>query len=68
MAHTCCALAHTNTYQHQQILCLLDVFLLQAMRLFVGVPVWTPHNRPQDAHPSRAKYLQAFGSTGVAAA
>jgi hypothetical protein len=35
-------------------------FALQAMRLFVGEPVWTPYNRPQDEHPSRAKYLMAF--------
>lgn len=33
---------------------------MQAMRLFVGAPVWTPHNRPQEEHPSRAKYLDKF--------
>ncbi|PNW76229.1 hypothetical protein CHLRE_12g542850v5 [Chlamydomonas reinhardtii] len=32
----------------------------KAMRLFVGAPVWTPHNRPQEEHPSRAKYLDKF--------
>lgn len=30
------------------------------MRLFVGPPVWTPFNRPQEEHPSRQKYLQQF--------
>jgi len=44
------------------------VCLLQAMRLFVGVPVWTPHNRPQEQHPSRVKYLQDFAASSVAAA
>ena len=34
----------------------------KAMRLFVGEPVWTPYNRPQDEHDSRKKYLQAFGA------
>jgi 1,2-dihydroxy-3-keto-5-methylthiopentene dioxygenase len=38
------------------------------MRLFVGAPVWTPFNRPQEEHASRAKYLEAFGKQGVAAA
>ena len=33
---------------------------LQAMRLFVGVPVWTPLNRPQDDHESRLKYVDNF--------
>lgn len=33
---------------------------IQAMRLFVGAPVWTPFNRPQEEHPSRAKYLKEF--------
>jgi hypothetical protein len=40
----------------------------QAMRLFVGEPVWTPFNRPQDQHPSRAKYVQDFVQAGTAAA
>jgi hypothetical protein len=42
--------------------------LPQALRLFVGVPVWTPHNRPADDMPSRSKYLQAVGHSAVAAA
>ncbi len=33
---------------------------IQAMRLFVGEPVWTPFNRPQDDKPSRKKYVQTF--------
>eukprot|EP00913_Durusdinium_trenchii_P027359 g25666.t1 len=31
-----------------------------AMRLFKGVPVWTPINRPADTHLSRERYLQRF--------
>lgn len=37
------------------------------MRLFVGEPVWTPFNRPQEEHPARVQYLQEFGPAGVAA-
>jgi len=33
---------------------------IKAMRLFVGVPVWTPLNRPQEGHPSREKYAAEF--------
>ncbi|CAJ1337791.1 unnamed protein product, partial [Effrenium voratum] len=32
----------------------------QAMRLFKGVPVWTPINRPADEHESRQRYVQRF--------
>lgn len=32
----------------------------QAMRLFVGEPVWTPLNRPAEDLPSRRKYLDSF--------
>lgn len=35
----------------------------KAMRLFVGEPIWTPYNRPQDTHASRLKYLQTFGKS-----
>ncbi|MCD7453017.1 hypothetical protein HAX54_019274 [Datura stramonium] len=32
------------------------------MRLFVGEPVWTPYNRPQEDHPARVllKEIQTF--------
>jgi len=39
---------------------------IKAMRLFVGEPVWTPLNRPQEEHPSRAKYLKDFAATAAA--
>lgn len=32
----------------------------KAMRLFVGEPIWTPYNRPQDEHTSRLNYLSTF--------
>eukprot|EP00252_Welwitschia_mirabilis_P019616 TRINITY_DN458_c0_g2_i2.p1 TRINITY_DN458_c0_g2~~TRINITY_DN458_c0_g2_i2.p1 ORF type:complete len:192 (+),score=28.13 TRINITY_DN458_c0_g2_i2:166-741(+) len=35
---------------------------IKAMRLFVGEPVWTPYNRPQDDHPVRKEYIQHFFS------
>lgn len=41
---------------------------IKAMRLFVGEPVWTPLNRPQEGHASRANYLRTFGAGTVAAA
>lgn len=37
---------------------------IKAMRLFQGEPVWTPFNRPQEEHPSRAKYVDQFGAGG----
>eukprot|EP00199_Chlamydomonas_sp_CCMP681_P006354 CAMPEP_0119102258 /NCGR_PEP_ID=MMETSP1180-20130426/1062_1 /TAXON_ID=3052 ORGANISM="Chlamydomonas cf sp, Strain CCMP681" /NCGR_SAMPLE_ID=MMETSP1180 /ASSEMBLY_ACC=CAM_ASM_000741 /LENGTH=204 /DNA_ID=CAMNT_0007086507 /DNA_START=63 /DNA_END=677 /DNA_ORIENTATION=- len=37
-----------------------------AMRLFVGAPIWTPYNRPQDEHPSVQKYKTTFHQTAVA--
>mmetsp|Transcript_1824 Transcript_1824/g.4671 ORF Transcript_1824/g.4671 Transcript_1824/m.4671 type:complete len:211 (-) Transcript_1824:212-844(-) len=40
----------------------------KAMRLFVGEPVWTPYNRPQEENPSRKKYLEAFKEKKSAAA
>lgn len=34
---------------------------IKAMRLFAGVPVWTPHNRPDcDEMESRASYVTRF--------
>lgn len=32
----------------------------KVLRLFVGEPVWTPYNRPQDEHPVRKEYLSSF--------
>ena len=31
--------------------------MIHAMRLFKGVPVWTPINRPCDEHESRKKFV-----------
>lgn len=31
---------------------------LQLMRLFIGEPVWTPYNRPQEEHPARKTYIK----------
>ncbi|KAJ4722536.1 1,2-dihydroxy-3-keto-5-methylthiopentene dioxygenase [Melia azedarach] len=31
---------------------------IKAMRLFVGDPVWTPYNRPQDHLPARKEYVE----------
>lgn len=31
---------------------------IKVMRLFVGEPVWTAHNRPSDDHPARAEYVK----------
>mmetsp|Transcript_45789 Transcript_45789/g.132100 ORF Transcript_45789/g.132100 Transcript_45789/m.132100 type:complete len:223 (-) Transcript_45789:821-1489(-) len=33
---------------------------IHAMRLFIGQPVWTPFNRPQEDHPSRKAYVEKF--------
>ncbi|CAM9470572.1 unnamed protein product [Discosporangium mesarthrocarpum] len=33
---------------------------VKAMRLFVGDPIWTPYNRPQDEHPLRLEYVRKF--------
>lgn len=32
-----------------------------ANRYFSGVPVWTPHNRPQEDHPARVAYKKDKG-------
>mmetsp|Transcript_18741 Transcript_18741/g.40301 ORF Transcript_18741/g.40301 Transcript_18741/m.40301 type:complete len:202 (-) Transcript_18741:796-1401(-) len=39
---------------------------IKAMRLFVGEPVWTPYNRPQEEHPSRKRYVTDFGKVAAA--
>ena len=49
---------------------LLDTILtivVQAMRLFVGEPVWTPLNRPQDDHPVRKDYVQNLTTAAATA-
>lgn len=33
---------------------------IQAMRLFIGQPVWTPFNRPQEDHKSRKYYVDTY--------
>ncbi|KAL1832453.1 hypothetical protein ACET3Z_002104 [Daucus carota] len=33
---------------------------IKLMRLFLGEPVWTAYNRPQDNHPSRREYIKNF--------
>ncbi|KAK8949066.1 1,2-dihydroxy-3-keto-5-methylthiopentene dioxygenase 2 [Platanthera zijinensis] len=33
---------------------------IKTLRLFVGEPVWTPHNRPVDHLPARKEYLDAL--------
>ncbi|MCD9559351.1 hypothetical protein HAX54_017252, partial [Datura stramonium] len=32
------------------------------MRLFVGEPVWTPYNRPQEDHPARVLLKELNGA------
>ena len=44
------------------LICTLAMHL-QAMRLFVGEPVWTPLNRPIDDHESRKKYVETFNAS-----
>jgi len=39
---------------------------IQAMRLFIGEPIWTPFNRPQDEHPSRQDYVAKYVAPVVA--
>jgi 1,2-dihydroxy-3-keto-5-methylthiopentene dioxygenase len=31
---------------------------VQLMRLFIGEPVWTSLNRPQEDHPARQEYVK----------
>ncbi|KAK4478117.1 hypothetical protein RD792_017395 [Penstemon davidsonii] len=33
---------------------------IKLMRLFVGEPVWTPFNRPQENHPARKEYIKSM--------
>ncbi|KAL0924691.1 hypothetical protein M5K25_005541 [Dendrobium thyrsiflorum] len=39
---------------------------IKALRLFVGEPVWTPHNRPNDHLPSRKEYLDSLMNKAAA--
>jgi 1,2-dihydroxy-3-keto-5-methylthiopentene dioxygenase len=34
--------------------------IIHVMRLFVGEPIWTPFNRPQEDHVSRRKYVALY--------
>ncbi|OVA03465.1 Acireductone dioxygenase ARD family [Macleaya cordata] len=36
---------------------------VKLMRLFVGEPVWTAYNRPQEDHPARMEYIKNFSSS-----
>ncbi|KAK9676546.1 hypothetical protein RND81_11G084400 [Saponaria officinalis] len=38
---------------------------IKAMRLFVGDPIWTPHNRPNDDLPARKEYVTNFLNKGT---
>lgn len=33
---------------------------VKLMRLFIGEPVWTAYNRPQEEHPARQDYLKSL--------
>ena len=33
---------------------------MQALRFFVGEPVWTPHNRPNDHLPARYELINSI--------
>ncbi|CAL1396577.1 unnamed protein product [Linum trigynum] len=39
---------------------------IKLMRLFIGEPVWTAYNRPQEEHPARQGYVESINSYGVA--
>ncbi|KAG9453401.1 hypothetical protein H6P81_006305 [Aristolochia fimbriata] len=38
---------------------------IKLMRLFVGEPVWTAYNRPQEAHPARKEYVESLAHRPV---
>ena len=37
-----------------------ETHFIKAMRLFIGQPIWTPFNRPQEEHISRQKYVSSY--------
>lgn len=52
----------SSTHICSSLTCLPAASGPQALRLFSGVPVWTPINRPAEEHPSRTKYLSAVAA------
>ncbi|KAL3582487.1 hypothetical protein D5086_016819 [Populus alba] len=41
---------------------------VKLMRLFVGEPVWTAYNRPQEDHPARKEYIKSMVTEKVGVA
>jgi hypothetical protein len=36
------------------------IYIFQAMRLFIGDPIWTPYNRPHDHLPARYVFVSCL--------
>ena len=45
---------------HKRCFSLMHIFFVQAMRLFVGDPIWTPFNRPHDHLPARYVFVSSL--------